>query len=102
MVEHIEREKALRAIYELSNKEELFSAAEGALDKAFAAIEEIPVANVRPEIHGKWLYSYDDQYGNFAKCSICGYTRNPATQTGWSYCPSCGTKMDLDNSDEEG
>ncbi|MDE7399420.1 MAG: hypothetical protein K2N06_07805, partial [Oscillospiraceae bacterium] len=65
MAEYIEREKVLEAINGLRDKEEVFSVAEGALDKAFAAVEEIPAADVRPERHARWsdnMVSYMDDF----------------------------------------
>ncbi|MCM1167734.1 MAG: hypothetical protein NC299_17250 [Lachnospiraceae bacterium] len=62
--------------------------------KALAELPEtLPAADVRPERHGKWIYSYTPKH-TYAKCSVCRYTRNPITQTGWDYCPNCGARMD--------
>lgn len=54
----------------------------------YQRIEELPVADVRPVVRGKWL---DTETGGIKEtvCSICFHT-------GWhhfNYCPNCGADM---------
>lgn len=48
-------------------------------------IEEIPAADVRPVVRGKWLESDN---GPMQKCSVCGATGCDI----FYYCPNCGAK----------
>lgn len=80
--------------YDISGSPESKDGAEAAVEYILNHINDIPTADVQPERHGKWIYSYDSPNCEYAKCSVCEYTRNPTTQTGWNYCPSCGAKMD--------
>lgn len=91
MAEYIEREAAIKAIDN-----------EVSLDGLYANIKAIPAADVQAVRHGKWDYLYDNPPNIYAKCSNCGQTRNAETQTGWSYCPNCGAKMDGEDGDGNG
>lgn len=52
------------------------------------AIMDIPVADVAPIVHGKWL---DHQIGQwiYAKCSECNTVHDVRSK----YCPECGARM---------
>ena len=52
-------------------------------------LDEVPIADVRPVIHGEWMEP-DDDYGYFV-CSICE-ERSPNDER-WNFCPNCGTNM---------
>ena len=55
-------------------------------------IKDVPAADVKKVIHGKWL----DDYG-YDKCSVCGFKCNDPYYLGEAnYCPECGARMDLD------
>ncbi len=66
-------------------------------------IEEFPVADVAPVVHGRWddipnaymsVVSKDGAYhGNATTCSICHEVNPNAYKT--NYCPNCGAKCDL-------
>lgn len=47
---------------------------------------ETPAADVRPEMHGEWLWIND----GFYECSECGADTNARHP----YCWKCGAKMD--------
>ena len=41
---------------------------------------------------GHWIQSIDG-LSLFFKCDKCGFYKDYKKQTGWNYCPNCGTKM---------
>lgn len=58
------------------------------------AEEETPTADVQEVRHGKWKL---DRFGN-AWCSLCHHCGNNDAEAS-DYCPNCGAKMDLEESD---
>ena len=54
-----------------------------------AAILKIPVADVAPVRHGRWLH----RKNGVAYCSECEID---TVEDGTEYCPNCGCKMDLE------
>lgn len=57
---------------------------------AMQVIDELPLADVVPVIHGMWEkipYSFAGGY----RCSCCG---QKTMENFWLYCPNCGAKMD--------
>lgn len=55
-------------------------------------IEEFPVADVAPVVHGRWKKS-----GSLLECQYCGeiYSQLGGNAgKSWNYCPNCGAKMD--------
>ena len=63
-------------------------------------IERFPTADVAPVAHGQWL----GKSGPFqCKCSVCGWMSFEKTtdwvRSYWTYCPNCGAKMDLEETD---
>ena len=52
-------------------------------------IDKMPSADVRENIHGKWI-DYDDDYGSLA-CSICN--KDAPNDIPWDFCPYCGADM---------
>lgn len=68
---------------------------EQALRCAADKIADIPVADVRPERHGRWQDA--DMNGDFLyKCSECGDLFYPCDdgEIYFKFCPNCGAKMD--------
>jgi hypothetical protein len=60
-------------------------------------LDTIPVADVQPVRHGKWVLDKPDEYGNRKpKCSVCGeyHLYSWSDYTRCNYCPQCGAKMD--------
>ncbi len=65
----------------------------GGIRKALRIIEQAPVVDAVPVVHGRWESCYEDWRhqleGN--KCSVCGYEYYGNL---FNYCPNCGAKMD--------
>jgi len=67
---------------------------------------EIPIEDVAPVKHGKWLYCWSsdlcaefEKYQGLqsAKCSVCNISQSINTyqhKAQYNYCPYCGAKMD--------
>lgn len=56
-------------------------------------VADIPVADVRPVVHGKWVYKGKGDLGWF-ECSICSY---PYWSERDNYCPRCGAVLREDS-----
>lgn len=69
-----------------------------------AALSTVQTIEVREVVHGEWIYGYDDNYGSYYYCSVCGEKAgndwdecvsegivNAPDKT--DYCPSCGAYM---------
>ena len=56
-------------------------------------IKAIPVADVAPVVHGRWIEQEKYTFGVMYDCSIC---RDRILDNGhsWNYCPNCGARMD--------
>ena len=80
MTEYIERGAALR--------EAKYAAVRGLDPVAF--VEDVPVADVAPVVHGQWIPFHSDVAGDIQYCSACeiGFDAK------MDYCPHCGAKMD--------
>ena len=81
-------------------------------DKIIDGIYEIPSADVAPVRHGNWdvrepMPMHDIKgnlsWGNWYVCTGCGFatTAIEGHITQYKYCPSCGARMDGDNSDQK-
>ena len=93
MSEYINRDAALQHIAAGMKSMECFDEySDGkysGLDTAFGILEELPVADVAPVVHGRWgnYEPYSDGY----RCSCCKLVHRTCT----TYCPNCGSRMDL-------
>lgn len=76
MAEYIERGAALR--------EAKYAAVRGLDPVAF--VEDVPVADVAPVVHGRWI-RHDD---GVVACNRCGNAESSDSY----YCRYCGAKMD--------
>ena len=67
-------------------------------DEAFAAIEALPVLDVAPVVHARWIYTGEmDEDGNCeANCSRCGAgdKHRADLKDAVPYCWKCGARMD--------
>lgn len=84
MADYIERQAALRAVNEFFHD-----------PKVDIALNAVPDANVREDVHGEWLEP-DTPIVCAAKCSVCGnteYLDYGGQEEGWNFCPNCGARM---------
>lgn len=93
MTQYIEREKALEECDWYANE---FSECEYAIMPLKGALENLPAADVRPVVRGKWVESKSMM--EVVYCSECGFrTIYGAMPEGlgrnYSYCPNCGADM---------
>ena len=63
---------------------------------AIDIIVSAPTADVQEVRHGKWKF---DRFDN-AWCSVCHHCGSNDAEVS-DYCPNCGAKMDLEESDEK-
>lgn len=89
MAEYIERGAALR--------EAKYAAVRGLDPVAF--VEDVPVADVAPVVHGQWIRPHWKNNNYCCNCSECGgeamhrdyqWNKNDI----YPICPNCGAKMD--------
>lgn len=94
MAEYIDRDTAIKALCRKCTACSVFKE-----DKAFykahcaeiRALQNIPAADVKPVVKGRWISR--DKRGSYV-CSICGdeWVFNP-DHGGFCYCPHCGADM---------
>ena len=64
------------------------------------AIEETPTADVRENVHGKWVRidgMAPPEYHNHYECSLCGWHlghHDKTSEIELKFCPNCGAVMD--------
>ena len=100
MTEYIEREAAIDAIMKVYVRTAGYKARERVFE-AKEAVHRLPVADVAPVVHGRWIRIGDDAW---AECSECGDCYSSCDNGGtpefmlfcdlYKYCPSCGARMD--------
>lgn len=59
-------------------------------------INSIPVADVAPVVHGKWIRKVENDGYAMSLCSACSFP----VHIYWGeskFCPSCGAKMDKED-----
>ena len=55
--------------------------------------EQIPVADVRENVHGKWIERCEIDGGYGATCNICGEYCSLQYTDDRKFCPKCGAEM---------
>lgn len=66
------------------------------IDKITDFIESLPIADVHPVVHGRWINEYLDDDVWWADCTNCKndtHSRFGRVST-YTFCPNCGAKMD--------
>ena len=75
--------------------------------RTLGAIMDIPAADVAPVVHGRWIeYKYETVsvargrkiHNTKNHCSVC-HESNGRKKT--NFCPNCGAKMDLEDTEHE-
>lgn len=56
-------------------------------------IENFPIADVVPVVHGRWISKNDHGYEWVFVCSNCDYVDGYPFNDRPNYCPNCGAKM---------
>lgn len=56
--------------------------------------EQLPVADVKPVKHGRWIEKMTPYGSRYFECSNCGAHENKHTAIKGRYCWGCGAKMD--------
>ena len=95
MAEYIEREKAIEA-FDDPTVERYYG--DICPESVIRVIEQIPTADVRPVVRGKWIpVGTDDMDEGMYKCSECGSEHFfPDILLGIpadNFCPNCGADM---------
>lgn len=98
MAEYIEREAAIDAIMKVYVRTAGYKARERVFE-AKEAVHRLPVADVAPVAHGRWVHSrYENCSEQFelVKCSQCNHEAYAMAfyVRGGNYCPNCGARMD--------
>lgn len=101
MAEYIDRDRFADKIREhlrCSNKGSVTEAAYAAI---LQDLEGLPIVDVAPVVHGKWMYGkwmYEGRENSllfWMHCSVCGWkSLDQSVSLAYHYCPNCGTKMD--------
>jgi membrane protease subunit (stomatin/prohibitin family) len=92
MAEYIDREAAIKAIYD-SDPNGIRRTLGFNVGQIEEALRAIPTADVAPVRHGRW--ALNKKYGDY-ECSECGQGDVKAmdfTNLKMRYCPNCGAKM---------
>ena len=85
-MDYIERTALRDALY----------AADAITMKGVAIINQLPAADVRPVVRGKWIY---DHWCEF-KCSNCGaWSKSEPYRGRENFCPNCGADMREENNE---
>lgn len=60
-------------------------------DTILDLVDSVPIVDVAPVVHGRWIY---DKKAQRPYCSACKGYFYGATNSPMSYCPKCGAMMD--------
>lgn len=90
---YISRKEAMYALMREANTH--MNPVKRAYTRAAAIVEHIPVEDVQPVKHGRWIIT-DDVEHFIAVCSECGRTEDSRDIKDMPYC-HCGARMDGGN-----
>ena len=93
--EYIAKAKELRSLYDLNNP--VFKIHRNTIDDCIDLVNVCSTIDAEPIKHGHWITDDSKVYLKH-KCSECGYKSEVPTCMGepiFTYCPICGSKMDL-------
>lgn len=89
MDDYIKREQVLNLL-------ENAQAWSWSMNTLYEEMQALPVEDVAPVVHGRWLESVSFESG-FWVCSNCGFVSEAiAAHKLYNYCPVCRAKMDLE------
>lgn len=99
MTEYIEREAAIDAIMKVYVRTAGYKARERVFE-AEEAVHRLPVADVAPVVHGRFVRGNPRFTGglDWWYCSEC-YTQVSEFKEHYGYCPFCGARMDGGDND---
>ena len=101
MAEYVKREYAIDAVLDVYYDTPDIDLSGGKFE---AAILKIPVADVAPVRHGRWIESSRLYYGaKQYECSLCysdKFWKKHGITEKYPHCPNCGAKMDGGDGDE--
>ena len=92
MTEYIDRKQAIEAIMRQDNMQRELLESIGMLIAA-RAVANVPLADVAPVVHGKWVKetsTVDNATFHGHRCSVCGWWKGMEI---FNYCPNCGARM---------
>lgn len=69
----------------------------GDMRKVIEAVDEIPTADVRENVKGKWIKKKGSLW-SLATCSVCGEL---SVEGDKPFCPNCGAQMIGDKENDE-
>lgn len=97
MAEYIEREAAIDAIMKVYVRTAGYKARERVFE-AKEAVHRLPVADVAPVLHGRFVHDGQLYVGgiDWFHCSSCGRLVAGAEER-FDYCPWCGARMGGDS-----
>ena len=94
MTEYIERESAIAAI--------MSEPPDAHYPHWYAdKIKPIPAADVAPVRHGRWISNEGDVLFHCSECETQISTSWDYDDLQWCYCPNCGAKMDIPDTEED-
>lgn len=71
-----------------------------ALESAINILKHIPIADVTPVTHARWIDNGRGGYAHAYFCGNCGWIDGHPFEDRYKYCPNCGAKMD-ESEDEQ-
>lgn len=93
MAEYIEREAALDCFACDLGKKDYSVSYQGFMTEAAFRINDLPAADVRPVVRGKWIDEHSDKPNDpRMRCSVCTCVEAPLLK--WRFCPNCGAEME--------
>ena len=60
--------------------------------------ENLPATDVAPVVHGRWISDGDGYHWTY-NCSICAWKDGYPFNERHNFCPNCGARMDLEETD---
>lgn len=63
-------------------------------------LNDVPVADVAPVVHGEWISNDLGGYKWAFHCSLCGFVDGYPFNDRFNFCPQCGAKMEVADHDK--